>query len=176
MVIKKTVAPPPKGGSSVHKPRIPQKKSQLTIDVSIKDTEVFKDMIAVVSKIIMDERMPDTLRDDAMEWLYGVGVSAGSLVSGLDSGRYPNGPSPFVKQNIIVLCDQVHNGERIWQYHKHKFNPNVRVKFIGQRSNVDGLRPDKVVLLQGYKKSVYGSMVWLNQFYERSEVIDLSGE
>lgn len=74
MVIKKTVAPPPKGGSSVHKPRIPQKKSQLTIDVSIKDTEVFKELLGVVHKIIMDDRMPDDLRDDAIHWCYGVGI------------------------------------------------------------------------------------------------------
>lgn len=145
-----------------------QRKS-LTIDVSITDTEVFKELLGVVHKIVMDDRMPASLSTDAVNWLCEVvDVRDGSLVL--------KGPSPYVQQNIIVLCDQPHNGKRIWEYHKHKFNPNVRVRFIGQRSNIDGLRPDRVVLLPGYEKSFYAPMVWLNQFGERSEVIDLSGE
>lgn len=164
MVIKKTVAPPPKGGSSVRKPRIPQKNSQLTIDVSIKDTEVFKDLIGVVMRVLRDERMPQSLRNDAYGW-----------VQELEANAFPE--KDYAKELIIVLCENIHHGEVLWDRIKHKYNANSRVRFIGSGSrSLDGLRPDKVVLLKGYEKSKGSKMTWFTHNGEKPEVIDETGD
>ncbi|WP_413373323.1 hypothetical protein [Paenibacillus taichungensis] len=144
------------------------KPSGLTIEVSVKDTDVFKQFLGVVSKIVMDKRMPGDLQEDAMRWLYDIGASAGSVIA--------TGPTPYVPQNIVILCSNTSHGKAQWQHVKHKFNPNTRVRFIGQGSVPDGLRPDKVVWLPGYEKSAGAPIVWMNQNGEYTEIIDLTGD
>jgi hypothetical protein len=141
------------------------KRNSLTIDVSIKDTEVFKDFIGVVSKIVMDQRMPAGLRDDAMQWLGDLNVSAGTVVGAYQPREY-----------IIVLCGTFRQGKAIWETIKHKYNPNAKVRFIGQGGNVDGLRPDKVVRLRGWEESAGALMDWLTLDGNKTEVIDETGD
>lgn len=144
------------------------KPSGLTIEVNVKDTDVFKQFLDVVSKIVMDKRMPGDLQEDAMRWLYDSGASAGSVIA--------TGPTPYVPQNIVILCSDTSLGKAQWQHVRHKYNPNVKVRFIGARSNVDGLRPDKVVRLRGWEESEGAVMNWLTLDGKKSEVIDETGE
>lgn len=160
MVNEPTVqAPPERVDGKQHRSRM-----GLTIDVSIKDTEVFSEFLCVVSKIVMDQRMPAGLRDDAMVWLNDIGASAGTVV-------YAGQP----KEYIVVLCESVSLGNYYWQQIQHKYNPNATIRFIGQ-SLLDGLSPDKVVLLKGYEKSRGIHMTWFTRNGEKPQVIDESGE
>lgn len=136
----------------------------LTIDVSIKDTEVFKEFLGVISKIVLDERMHTGLRDDAMMWLNDIGASAGTVV-------YAGQP----KEYIVVLCESVSLGKYHWEQIKHKYNPNATIRFIGQ-SFPDGLSPDKVVLVNGYQKSRGIHVTWFTRDGHKPEVIDETGE
>lgn len=142
----------------------------LTINVSITDTDVFKEFIGVISKIVMDQRMPKGLQQDAMEWLYGVGVSAGTVIGA--------GCTPYVMapEQIVVLCDNYSLGKSQWQHIRDKYHPDAKLYFIGENKIPDGLRPDKVVWLRGWEKSKGRSVVWLNNKGEYSEIIDETGD
>ncbi|CAI6023199.1 hypothetical protein PAECIP112173_00333 [Paenibacillus sp. JJ-100] len=141
------------------------KRTALTVDVSITDTEVFKEFLGVISKIVMDQRMPSGLRDDALTWLNDIGASAGTVI-------YAGHPYEL----IVVLCENVSLGKLYWQQIKHKYSPYARIRFIGQGGNPDGLRPDKVVLVGDYQESAGYRMNWINLKGEFTQVIDETGD
>lgn len=141
------------------------KRKGLTIDVSITDTEVFREFLGVVSKIVTDRRMPDGLRNDAMIWLNDISASAATLVS-----------AGLTQEHIVVLCGASYQGKVLWEEIKHKYSPNARVWFIGTRGNVDGLRPDKVVRVYGWEESVGVGMTWFTRDGYKPEVIDETGD
>lgn len=50
------------------------KPAAMNINVSVTDTEVFKDILVVIHKVVMDDRMPADLRGDAIAWFKRAGI------------------------------------------------------------------------------------------------------
>ncbi|MEO2212106.1 hypothetical protein ABGV40_14785 [Paenibacillus amylolyticus] len=163
MVNKPTVqAPPERVDGKQHKSR-----KGLTIDVSIKDTEVFKNILDAIGKIVTDERMPIDLREDAVKWLYKAGASAATIISAREQ-----------RESIVILCETISLGKSMWNWRQHKYNPDAQLLFLGKdnRTMVDGLKPDKVLLLPGYQKSKGYGITWFKKNGELSQVIDETGD
>ncbi|MGF6356779.1 hypothetical protein ABIE27_004703 [Paenibacillus sp. 4624] len=128
----------------------------LTINVSITDTEVFQGLVNVMGKIVNDDRVPNEIKEDVGKWLYDAGEDY----------------EPYVPPTLIlVLCKYVYEGKALWYNIKHKYDSKARVKFIGERSMPDGLRPDIVVLVRGHQYSAGHRIKWLDKDCNISKVV-----